>query len=85
MVCGEVLSLPPTRTMDNGVHIVRCGVAGVGQAEDEGAGEVVITRSRYVVAELPLRLQALRVPQDKPNPRLGVGERSRPARRQPAG
>jgi hypothetical protein len=42
--------------------------------EEEGSGEVVITRSRYVVAELPVKLQALRAPQDKPNPRLGVGE-----------
>lgn len=31
--------------------------------------------SRYVVAELPVRLPLLRPPMDKPNPKLGVGER----------
>ena len=35
---------------------------------------MVITKSRYVVAELPHKLQTLRAPQDKPNPKLGVGE-----------
>lgn len=30
---------------------------------------------RYVVAELPVRLPLLRPPMDKPNPKLGVGER----------
>lgn len=43
------------------------------QEEGASSGELVITRSRYVVAELPLRLQAQRAPQDKPNPKLGVG------------
>ena len=32
------------------------------------------TKSRYVVAELPLRLPVLRPAMDKPNPKLGVGE-----------
>lgn len=32
---------------------------------------------RYVVAELPVRLPLLRPPMDKPNPKLGVGERCR--------
>ncbi|GAB4821177.1 hypothetical protein N2152v2_008223 [Parachlorella kessleri] len=48
---------------------VKGGAAG----GEEGNGDMVITKSRYVVAELPLKLQTLRAPQDKPNPKLGVG------------
>lgn len=41
---------------------------------DEG-GELAATKSRYVVAELPVRLPMVpRQPTDKPNPKLGVGE-----------
>lgn len=40
---------------------------------DEG-GELAATKSRYVVAELPVRLPMVpRPPTDKPNPKLGVG------------
>lgn len=31
-------------------------------------------RSRYIVCETPLKIQAIKAPQDKPNPRIGVGE-----------
>lgn len=41
---------------------------------DEG-GELAATKSRYLVAELPVRLPMVpRPPTDKPNPKLGVGE-----------
>ena len=41
---------------------------------DDDCGEVAETKSRYVVAELPVRLPVLRPALDKPNPKLGVGE-----------
>ena len=41
---------------------------------DDDCGEVAETKSRYVVAELPVRLPVLRPVLDKPNPKLGVGE-----------
>ena len=31
-------------------------------------------RSRYIVCEMPLRIQTLKAPLDKANPALGVGE-----------
>ena len=40
---------------------------------DEG-GELAPTKSRYVVAQLPVRLPALRPLAGQPNPKLGVGE-----------
>lgn len=41
--------------------------------EDLTADCSVDAKSRYVVAELPLRLPAVKAPLDKPNPRMGMG------------
>ena len=44
--------------------------------EDDDAEPAQELKSRYCVAELPLRLPALRAPMDKPDPKMGIGERS---------
>lgn len=41
---------------------------------DDESGEMAVTKSRYVVAQLPLRVPVVRPVLDKPNPKLGVGE-----------
>ena len=48
--------------------------AGAQWEEDLTADCSVDAKSRYVVAELPLRLPAVKAPLDKPNPRMGMGE-----------
>ena len=45
----------------------------VQEPDDEG-GELAATKSRYVVAQLPVRVPVVRAALDKPNPKLGVGE-----------
>lgn len=52
--------------------IIRC--CRLRQDMDDEVGEMALTKSRYVVAELPVRMPVVRPAVDKPNPKLGIGE-----------
>ena len=56
-----------------GPHAGEGGIEPAVEDEEDGMASLT-SKSRYVVAELPVRLPVQRVPADKPNPKLGVGE-----------
>jgi hypothetical protein len=59
------------------VLLSTAGGAGLPRSQDldDEGGELAVTKSRYVVAELPVRVPSVRPALDKPQPKLGVGER----------
>ncbi|KAL4858112.1 WD repeat-containing protein [Chlorella vulgaris] len=65
-------SRPGSRPGSRNGSPVKAGPDASQDLDDEG-GEMAVTKSRYVVAQLPLRVPVVRPVLDKPNPKLGVG------------
>lgn len=67
----------PVATLEHKALLKEAGSIAAYQEEDESARVIRSpsrSRSRYIVAECPLRMPTAKAPIDKPNPKLGIGE-----------